>query len=555
MMKYKDDRVGWYEASLPVGERKKRGHFSTPPKLVEHILDACGYAPEKDLTHIRVLDPACGSGNFLAEATRRLLIFAQQQGLSQKEQIALIQRNIWGFDPDPISCFLAEMQLRAITPISFHIHQADGLTLPWEPCIDLFVTNPPYLAAKNNDLSAYQLAQQRGQTDSYLLFLDVAFQVVRPNGWIGIVLPDPVLARANAAKQRLHLLEAFTLHHLWHLAGVFAAEVGAVVLIAQKRPPQLTHQVFWIRERWRNVGAQFIALETTHINDAINTTHNASAIPQSLFLRQPAAELRYLLASEHGKIIQRLHSYLHETPIENRRIAPLEEFLLIRRGEELGRESPYLAEGLVPATNRCRSVYGRGDPGGRPGSTGDYKRSPLQDELPDWYPVLRGGVDVRPYSTPTTKWWIAQQAIKKPLERYLSPKLLAVKSTDCLQAALDMQGHIALQTLYLLHLRNKDMLEDLYFFLALLNSRLLRQYVYTLHTAYKWVQPQIEQSVLARLPIPIVEQNVRQDIISLAKALSIACSGNTSVVEWSETITTMYEELEHAIRALYDSIM
>jgi hypothetical protein len=198
-------------------------------------------------------------------------------------------------------------------------------------------------------------------------------------------------------------------------------------------------------------------------------------------------------------------------------------------------------------------------------------------------------VDVHPYSTPTSNWWIARQVIKKPLERYLSSKLLVVKSTDCLQAALDTQGHIALQTLYLLHLRTKDMddkqgdrcrvpiypargrsymddkqgdhqgrpymLEDLYFFLALLNSRLLRQYVYTLHTAYKWVQPQIEQSVLARLPIPIVEQNVREDIICRAKALNIACSENTSVVEWNGTFTTMYEELEHAICALYDSIM
>jgi hypothetical protein len=98
-------------------------------------------------------------------------------------------------------------------------------------------------------------------------------------------------------------------------------------------------------------------------------------------------------------------------------------------------------------------------------------------------------------------------------------------------------------------------LDDLYFFLALLNSRLLRQYVYTLHTAYKWVQPQIEQSVLARLPIPIVEQNVREDIICRVKALSSACSENSPVVEWNGTFTTMYEELEHAICALYDSIM
>ena len=67
------EQVGWYEATLPLKERKSRGHFSTPPHLVDHILDACGYTSGHDLTRIRVLDPAFGSGNFLAGVSRRLV--------------------------------------------------------------------------------------------------------------------------------------------------------------------------------------------------------------------------------------------------------------------------------------------------------------------------------------------------------------------------------------------------------------------------------------------------------------------------------------------------
>jgi hypothetical protein len=131
-----------------------------------------------------------------------------------------------------------------------------------------------------------------------------------------------------------------------------------------------------------------------------------------------------------------------------------------------------------------------------------------------------------------------------------------VKSTDRLQAALDQRGHIALQTLYLLHLRNHHGSPDqLYFFLALLNSRLLREYVYVLHTAYKWVQPQIEQRALASLPVPIVKPEEQQQIIEQAKALVNACSSLGPVVEWSEHITSMYEEQERAICALYDSVL
>jgi hypothetical protein len=173
-----------------------------------------------------------------------------------------------------------------------------------------------------------------------------------------------------------------------------------------------------------------------------------------------------------------------------------------------------------------------------------------------YYPVLRGGKDTRPYITPRAGWWIAREAIAKPLERYLSPKLLVVKSTDRLQATLDLEGHVALQTLYILHAREQNAREDdLYFLLALLNSRLLRNYVYVLHTAYKWVQPQIEQRVLARLPIPVVTTSAKKDIIERAKLLARACSAQGPVVEWKTDIQDMYEELERAISALYHAII
>ena len=93
-MKSPDDALSWYEASLPSKERKKRGHFSTPPSLVEQILDACGYLPAADLAHIRVLDPACGGGNFLAAAARRLLAYARLRELDRAAQIAVLQRNL-----------------------------------------------------------------------------------------------------------------------------------------------------------------------------------------------------------------------------------------------------------------------------------------------------------------------------------------------------------------------------------------------------------------------------------------------------------------------------
>src|SRR5205807_10194740 len=131
-----EEQFTWYETNLPQLERKKRGHFSTPPQLVSKILNACGYTPDNDLSQIRVLDPACGSGNFLIEAARRLQAFSIRADLSPKESARLYKQNLWGIDPDPISCFLAEMHVQSIIharathliPFThLHIHQPDSL--------------------------------------------------------------------------------------------------------------------------------------------------------------------------------------------------------------------------------------------------------------------------------------------------------------------------------------------------------------------------------------------------------------------------------------------
>jgi SAM-dependent methyltransferase len=513
--------IDWYEAGLPTNERKQRGHFSTPHALIEQILDACGYTADADLSQRRLLDPACGSGNFLARAAERLCLAGHARGLNDTEVGETVTRNLWGLDADPVACLLAEMQVRstltthgvstASTLLPLHIHQADSLTLPWQPCVDLLVANPPYLAAKNIDLSHYCQARQRGQADSYLLFLELALKIVRPGGWLGLVLPDPVLARANAAHERARLLRDYTLQHIWHLSGVFAAGVGAVVLIAQKIPPRPLHRVTWTRAHWPT--AQRLVPGDTP----------AQRVSQSLLAQQPGSELRYLLNHMPGREIERLRRALANPSVPA--LVSLAELVEIRRGEEIGRGSSLLAPRAVSETD---------------------------------YPVLRGGIDLRPYARPVAVMSIARSAIRKPLERYLTPKLLVVKSTGELQAALDTQGHVTLQTLYLLHVRTQasseqegEMLDTAYFLLALLNSRILRVYVHYLHTAYKLVQPQIEQGVLARLPIPWGEPETRRKIVARARELEDACSKAGPVVEWEEQFPALYEEQERAIRALY----
>jgi hypothetical protein len=569
-----DNLPNWYEASLPARERKTRGHFSTPTQLVEDILDACGYTPERDLSQLRVLDPACGSGNFLTGATKRLIAFGQRAGHSEQVIATSIQRNIWGFDPDPVACFLAEMRLSAIytnnllppergQAPSLHIHQADALTLRWDQTanVDLFLANPPYLAAKNNDLSSYRTMQDHGQIDSYLLFVQLALRVTRPYGWIGLVLPDPLLARINAYQTRQCLLAETTIHHLWHLAGVFTAGVGAVVIVTQKCTPKRAHAISWQRERWSTLRARQLNQPSSIHNGhtALPTgVPRAKYVAQSLLLNQPHAELRYLLTEARGTLVERLHDQF-QTQKEIQYLRPLADLVIIKRGEEMGKEHPLLKQaelvGIVPCAD---PMLQQGIP----------LVSQPAIAPPHWYPVLRGGIDIKPYSPPIAQCWIPRTAIRKPLERYTTPKLLLIKSMGQLQATLDLHNHVVLQTLYMLHLRpryptqgdetpqqniqTQQQEDELHFLLALLNSRLLQEYVYILHTAYKWVQPQIEQHVLAQLPIPIsTDTHTKAQIISRARLLMQACREKNADLELQREYNKLYEEQERAICMLY----
>jgi len=452
---------------LPVDLRRGRGQFSTPARLVRFVLSCAGYTATADLRQVRLLDPACGMGNFLLVALDRLLHAAKQERWPVDDARTAIARNLWGFEVDPASCTLAELRLRAMLPpelisVPLHLHQVDALALKPAEAFDIVVSNPPYLSARRCDLSAYRWLL--GQRDAYLLFVDLACRLVKRGGVVGVVLPDPFLARANAREIRQHLLADFTLRRLLHIEGVFPAYVGTVVLVARREPAPPGQRVSWARLRVSGCQAPSrggAAME--HV-----TGLRRGTAPQAVFMEQPQSALRYLLDERIAALMERI------TAGGGSVARRLRDLVRISRGEELAKYSAWLMD--------------------RPG--------------PGRLPVLRGGSEIRPFAIQFRDTYLPVTCVRKPWRRYQSAKLLVVKSTDRLVAALDTQGYVALQTLYLLHPRGDE--ADLFVVLALLNARLLRAYLRLTHTRYKLVQPQIEQHVLGDLPLPaLADADVR----------------------------------------------
>lgn len=117
-----------YEALLERATRNRKGHFLTPPEIVEFMLDRAGYSSQAIIGE-SLLDLSCGSGSFLVHAARRLRHALQSSpagrssGERAKRYIEQVQTKLVGLEIDPFACYLARLNL--------FIQVLDDLALLW----------------------------------------------------------------------------------------------------------------------------------------------------------------------------------------------------------------------------------------------------------------------------------------------------------------------------------------------------------------------------------------------------------------------------------------
>jgi SAM-dependent methyltransferase len=191
-----------------VQTRKRLGAWYTPSALVDHVLDMVldpvldGRATADGL---RILDPACGDGRFLAAAADRV-------------------RRRFGTVPD--GCLVGiDIDDAAVAATSAalgpgaDVRAGDALNgaVP-KDSFDAVVGNPPFL----NQLAT--VTSRRGRSrwgggayaDTAALFLALAVHAARPDGGrVGLVLPHSVLATRDTGLIRADALAAARLDGLW----------------------------------------------------------------------------------------------------------------------------------------------------------------------------------------------------------------------------------------------------------------------------------------------------------------------------------------------------
>ena len=92
-----------YETVIPPDERRQLGEYYTPDWLARAIVQEVVTDPLEQ----HVLDPACGSGTFVAEAVTHFIEAANKTTLDPKEVLEWLRFSVAGIDVHPVAVHLA----------------------------------------------------------------------------------------------------------------------------------------------------------------------------------------------------------------------------------------------------------------------------------------------------------------------------------------------------------------------------------------------------------------------------------------------------------------
>ena len=203
--------------------RHKSGMFYTMPFLVKKMVDDTYMFGE------RVLDPCCGSGNFLIEIIKRIL---SSNKSDEQKQLAI--NNIHGYDINPVSIFITKINFLILLSKNFsnsnlNLHVIDSLfanKFKFKNCdyfeknfnaFDLIIGNPPWYTFRDIESIEYQnqikvLAENLGIKPlpknilnieiSTLFFYQAKELYLKKNGKIFFVLTKGVINGSHAARFR-----------------------------------------------------------------------------------------------------------------------------------------------------------------------------------------------------------------------------------------------------------------------------------------------------------------------------------------------------------------
>ena len=228
-----------FEELIGTSFRGGEGQFFTPRNIVQMMIDIL-----QPQSGEKIIDPACGSGGFLAHILQHLL------------SNNLNNHYIAGIDKDLFLSRLAKIYLTLLGISKYHIFCENSLETPktWKKetrefielgSFDLILTNPPFGAKIpvigtdllrqyklgyywNNYKGDWTITENlRDKQPPQILFIERILQLLKTGGRAGIVLPEGIYGNPSD-------------RYIWHFIKQHASIIGVVSLSHETFQPS-TH--------------------------------------------------------------------------------------------------------------------------------------------------------------------------------------------------------------------------------------------------------------------------------------------------------------------------
>ncbi|SHJ11436.1 N-6 DNA methylase [Propionispora hippei] len=501
---------------------KKYGVVYTPNRLADFVASLIRKEADKDNYQIHtVLDPACGEGALLEAMKRTGKRNEKYYGIDIDKKVIsnLSVQNDNSFE------FICK---DAILPPKIKGQAA----VYWRkkfPNISAIIANPPWSSEKIYDrqqLSAAGFKMNAGQYDSYVLFLELAYEICDEGGYFGFIIPDSLFESQNENLRRF-LAEKTQIRVIARLGEKIFEEVNraTTVIICKKAIPAEDDVTMCFRlntDQRKQFLTSDIYLETFYDKEK-------HPVKQARFISNDSCSFDVDTRSNEEDLLAKIRSDCIDW----------EETFIFGRGVEIskkggiarcpmcGHAQGYTKAQFAAGNKKC--VYCNEDL-----PLNDATLKSIVQETPfDGCERILVGEHVKRYRI------IGESFIElnipginyKNENLYIPPKLLIRKTGLGIYSCVDYSGGLTSQTVYIIRYKQESDAPPLEYYLALLNSRVVYYYYLKVYGENEWKShPYFTKKIIFSLPLKAYTgDELDKEIIGLAKALSKKYSYETDL--------------------------
>lgn len=395
--------------------------------------------------------------------------------------------------------------------------------------VDVIIANPPWSSEKVYERKALVQAGYSlilGQYDSYVLFIELAYKLLRAGGIMAFIIPDSLFDAQNENLRRF-IAEHTQILVIARLGEKIFEEVNraTTVIVCKKDNPQDDTETACFRLSTDDRKAYLAGKGTL---DFFFQKH-VHTVKQSRFLNNSSCHFDIDMRTDEEDLINKITS---ET-------VSLEKEFIFGRGVEIsksgkivfcpicgqaqGYSKKHFEEGYKTCIHCNEKIKVKME---------NTENVIIQSRDNDHNPIFVGENIQRYRIVGECYIRMGINGINyKNEDLYLPPKLLIRKTGLGIYAAIDYSGTLTSQTVYILKYTNINNDIPLEYYLALINSRVVYYYYLKIYGENEWKShPYLTKQIIFTLPIrPYCGDKMDLEIISLSKEIMKKYDYNTDL--------------------------